>query len=434
MNGREGLTTVTVIIAGAGIAGLTLGLTLDQIGVPFRIFEAASRLKPLGVGINLQPNAVRELFDLGLEVELDRIGIRTRDYGFYTKAGLEIWTEPRGLDAGYRWPQYSVHRGKLQMALHAALVDRAGRDCVVPGARATGFENVDGGAVLQLDTEAGPMAIRGDLLIAADGIHSAIRRQMRPQEGAPIWGGAVLWRATTEAVPYKSGASMILAGHATQRIVAYPIGRPEPSTGKATINWIAERTVDPSAGWRKEDWNRRADVADFLPHFEGWRFDWLDVPALIRGAREVFEYPMVDRDPIDRWTDGRVTLMGDAAHPTYPVGSNGASQAIVDARLIGAGLLKHGIGPDALLAYEKIVRPLTEQIVLANRGSGPDAIMQLVEERCGGLFDRIEDVVPRAELAAHAEKYKKIAGFGIDTLNARPDLIPAGARVSCGFR
>lgn len=419
---------MTVLIAGAGIAGLTLGLTLHQIGVPFRIFEAAPEMKPLGVGINLQPNAVRELFDLGLEAALDRIGIRTRDYGFYTRTGLEIWTEKRGLDAGYRWPQFSIHRGRFQMALCEALVERAGPDCVVTGARATGFENTADGAVLHLDTATGHEAVRGGLLIAADGIHSAIRRQMRPEEGAPIWGGAILWRATTEAPPFKSGASMILAGHDTQRIVAYPISPPDPDTGLATINWIAELTTEPAAGWRKEDWNRKADLADFLPAFDDWDFDWLDVPALIRGAKEVFEYPMVDRDPIDGWTEGRVTLMGDAAHPTYPVGSNGASQAIVDARVIGARFLEHGLEPRALEAYEAVIRPQTEKIILTNRGSGPDAIMQLVEDRSGGVFDRIEDVVPRAELAAHAEKYKKIAGFSIQDLNARPPLIPEGAR------
>ena len=419
---------MTVLIAGAGIAGLSLGLTLHQIGVPFRIFEAAPELKPLGVGINLQPNAVRELFDLGLEPALDRIGIRTRDYGFYTRTGLEIWTEPRGLNAGYRWPQFSVHRGRFQMALYEALVERAGSDCVVTGARATGFDNTPDGVTLKLETATGRMAVGGRLLIAADGIHSAIRRQMRPDEGPPIWGGAILWRATTEAPPFKSGASMILAGHDTQRIVAYPISPPDPDTGLATINWIAELTTDPAAGWRKEDWNRQADLADFLPAFEGWRFDWLDVPALIRGAKEVFEYPMVDRDPIETWTEGRVTLMGDAAHPTYPVGSNGASQAIVDARVIGAGFLEHGIGPQALEAFEAVIRPQTEKIILTNRGSGPDAIMQLVEDRSGGVFDRIEDVVPRAELADHAEKYKRIAGFSIQDLNARGPLIPEGAR------
>ena len=382
------------------------------------------------MGINLQPNAVRELFDLELEAELDRVGIRTRDYGFYTRTGLEIWTEPRGLDAGYRWPQFSVHRGRFQMALYQALATRAGPDCVVAGARATGFANTGNGAVLHVGSASGTEAVQGDVVIAADGIHSAVRRQMRPAEGSPIWGGAILWRATTQAAPYKTGASMILAGHDTQRIVAYPITAPDPATGEATINWIAELTVDPSNGWRKEDWNRKADPADFLPAFADWRFDWLDVPALIRGADAVYEYPMVDRDPIDRWTDGRVTLMGDAAHPTYPVGSNGASQAVVDARVIGAKFLEHGVGPDALDAYEAAVRPQTEKVILANRGSGPDAIMQLVEDRCGGRFERIDEVVPRSELAAHAEKYKKIAGFSIADLNARPALIPTGARMA----
>jgi 5-methylphenazine-1-carboxylate 1-monooxygenase len=417
---------MTVLIAGAGIAGLSLGLTLHQIGVPFRIFEAAQSIKPLGVGINLQPTAVRELMDLGLGGMLDRVGLRTRDYGFYTRTGREIWTEPRGQEAGYRWPQYSVHRGLLQMALYEALIDRAGAEVVVTGQRVTGFRNGGGGAALLLDRMDGPTEITGDLVIAADGIHSAIRARMQPGEGAPVWGGAILWRGTTLARPFLSGASMVLAGHDTQRIVAYPISKPDPETGLATINWIAERSVDPSAGWRREDWNRAADVAEFLPFFEGWKFDWLDVPALIRGADKVYEYPMVDRDPIDSWTEGHATLIGDAAHATYPVGSNGASQAILDARILGAKLQEHGVTAEALRAYENEVRPAVNKVVLANRGSGPDAIMQMVEDRCGGVFQRIEDVISKQELAAHAAKYKKLAGLSIDDLNARPPTIAGG--------
>lgn len=417
---------MTVLIAGAGIAGLTLGLTLHQIGVPFRIYEAADELRPLGVGINLQPNAVRELLDLGLGAALERTGVRTREYGFFTKTGLEIWTEPRGTWAGYRWPQYSVHRGALQMELLAALRARAGAEAVVTGARVAGFETGAAGAALRL---ADGRRAEGALAVAADGIHSAIRRQMYPGEGPPIWKGAILWRGVTQARPFRTGASMILAGHDTQRFVAYPISAPDPETGLAAINWIAERTVDPSAGWRREDWNRAADVAEVLPFFEAWNFGWLDAPGLIRGAARVWEYPMVDRDPIPRWTEGRVTLMGDAAHPTYPVGSNGASQAIVDARVIGARLAEHGVTPAALLAYEAEVRPATEKIILANRGSGPDAVMQMVEDRCGGVFERIEDVIPRETLAAHAARYKALAGFSIEALNARPPIIPPEARV-----
>ncbi len=415
---------MTVLIAGAGIAGLTLGLTLHQAGIPFRIYEAVPELKPLGVGINIQPNAVRELFDLGLEDALATVGVRTRDYGFYTKSGLEIWTEPRGTWAGYRWPQFSVHRGKLQMLLARTLEERSGADAVVTGTRVTGYAKGETGVTATLEDTDGTRTEDGAVLIAADGIHSAIRHQMEPDEGPPIWAGRVLWRGTTEARPFLSGASMIMAGHDTQRIVAYPISAADPDTGSAIINWIAELRVDPAKGWRKEDWNREANLDDFLPAFEGWSYDWLDVPALIRGAEKVLEYPMVDRDPIDRWTDGYVTLIGDAAHPTYPVGSNGASQAIVDARLIGRMFLDHGVKAAALQAFEAQVRPAMEKLILANREDGPDAIMQVIEDRCGGVFDHISDVISENELRAHADGYKTLAGFSIDALNRRPATIP----------
>jgi 2-polyprenyl-6-methoxyphenol hydroxylase-like FAD-dependent oxidoreductase len=418
---------MTVLIAGGGIAGLTLGLTLHQLGVPFRIFETTRKIRPLGVGINLQPNAVRELLDLGLGTELDRIGVRTRQIGFYSKHGLLIWEEPRGTWAGYAWPQYSVHRGHLQVLLHQTLIARAGPNCVVTGTRATGFRTGPDQATLLLDNGE---TIAGDLVIGADGIHSALRAQMYPQEGAPIWNGRVLWRATTEAEAFLGGGAMVMIGHDDLRIVAYPISDPNAETGCTTINWIAEKRFDPEIGWRREDWNRAADIRDFLPDFADWRFDWIDVPALVRGAAEVFEYPMVDRDPLPAWTEGRVSLMGDAAHPTYPVGSNGASQAIIDARMIGAALLTHGRTHAALAAYEDAVRPVTTAVGLANRGSGPDAILQRVEDLCGGRFERIDDVIPRAELAAHAEHYKSLAGFSIETLNAKPPIIPPAARTS----
>lgn len=418
---------MSILIAGGGIAGLTLGLTLHQIGVPFRIFEAARELKPMGVGINLQPNAVRELFDLGLEAELDAIGVKTRQLGFYSKLGKTIWEEPRGTGAGYAWPQYSVHRGALQMMLYRALAERAGAGCIETGARAAGFENTGGGATLLL---AGGRRIEGSLVVAADGIHSALRARMVPDEGAPIWNGRILWRATTRAPAFKGGAVMAMIGHDDLRLVAYPISQPDAG-GLVTMNWIAEKRFDPSAPWRREDWNRPADINEFLPDFAGWQFDWIDVPGLIRGAEVVYEYPMVDRDPLARWTDGNVTLMGDAAHPTYPVGSNGASQAIVDARVIGARLLDHGISASALQAYEAEVRPVTTAVGLANRaGGGPDGVLQQVENLCGGDFRDISEVIPQAELAAHAAKYKSIAGFSIEELNSRPRIIPADARIS----
>ncbi|MCR9139343.1 MAG: flavin-dependent oxidoreductase [Alphaproteobacteria bacterium] len=425
---------MTVLIAGAGIAGLSLALTCHQIGVPFKVFESAQALKPLGVGINLQPNAVRELFDLGLEDSLAQIGVETREYGMFSKKGLEIWTEPRGRWAGYKWPQYSIHRGALQMLLHQTLIERAGPQCVQTGWRAVGFENDRNAAHLRLvsATTGQTRTESADLIVGADGIHSAIRSQIEPGEGPPVWGGAVLWRATTQAVPFRTGASMALIGHATQRLVAYPISAPDPATGLVSMNWIAELTHDPSAGWNREDWNREADKDAFLPAFADWAFDWIDVPDLVNGARKIFEYPMVDRDPIDRWTDGRVTLMGDAAHPTYPVGSNGASQAIVDARKLGANLIEHGLRAEALEAYEADVRPATTRIVRTNRGSGPDAVLQLIEDRCGGSFDHIDDVTSPGELADHAARYKAIAGFSIDALNALPQTIPDGSTILSG--
>lgn len=418
---------MTVLIAGGGIAGLTMGLTLHQIGVPFRLFESAAEIRPLGVGINLQPNAVRELYDLGLKAGLERIGVRTRQIGFHTKHGLRIWEEPRGTWAGYAWPQYSVHRGALQVMLYETLLERAGPACIETGARVAGFARDEDRAELIL---ADGRRIDGDLLIAADGIRSAIRAQMVPDEGEPIWNGQVLWRGTTPADAYFGGGAMVMIGHDSLRVVAYPITDPDPETNIATINWIAEKRFDTTGGWRRQEWNRTVAAADILPDFADWRFGWIDVPALIGGAAEIFEYPMIDRDPLERWSHGRLTLMGDAAHPMYPVGSNGASQAIVDARVIGAKLLAQGIGPEALAAYEAEVRPVTTAITGANRkGGGPDGVLQRVEDLCGGMFEDIEEVIPHADLAAHSAKYKSIAGFSIEALNARPALIPAGARV-----
>ncbi len=420
-----------VLVAGGGIAGLTLALTLHQIGVPVQVYESASRLEPLGVGINLQPNAVRELCDLGLEANLAGIGVATQEYGFYTKTGLEIWNEPRGLLAGYAWPQYSVHRGQLQMLLYRTVIERLGPGSVITGTRAVGYENTGDRVRLTLSTGASPVSdtSEGAVLIGADGLHSAIRAQMVPDEGPPIWSGAIMWRGATRGRPFRTGASMALIGHATQRFVCYPISEIDPSTGQALMNWIAELAFDPSSGWNREDWNRRADKADFVDEFVDWRFDWIDCLGLIEATDEVFEYPMVDRDPLDAWTDGRATLMGDAAHIMYPVGSSGASQAIVDARKLGRAFLDHGVGPDALLGYEEEMRPATARMILANRGSGPDAVMQIVEDRCGGVFDDIEDVMPHEERAELAAGYKKTAGFGIDALNAAPPIIPPGARI-----
>lgn len=419
---------MTVLIAGGGIAGLALALTCDQIGVPFQVYESASEIKPLGVGINVQPTAVRELYDLGLQEQLDAIGVQTRDYGMYAKTGRHIWTEPRGLHAGYDWPQYSVHRGLLHLMLYESLVERAGPSCVETGWTATGFDNEPDAAVLHLRSrDRRTRTVRGDLLIGADGIHSAVRAQMYPKQGEPSWGGAVLWRGTTRSVPFLTGASMVMIGYSGLRFVSYPISKPDPRTGEALINWIANLEYDPDRPWNKEDYSREANVDDVLPAFSDLSFDWIDCPGLIRSTDQIYEYPMVDRDPVDRWTFGRVALTGDAAHAAYPVGSNGAGSAIIDARVLGAMFLKHGVTTTALEAFEAETLPAASKVVLMNRTAGPDSILDVVEERCGGVFDDIEDVIPHAEMAAHALRYKSAAGFGIAETNARPPTIPPDA-------
>jgi len=284
--------------------------------------------------------------------------------------------------------------------------------------------------VLHLRNAAGQQrGERGAILIGADGIHSALRRQIAPQEGEPVWGGAVLWRGTTRARPFKTGASMVMIGHSGLRFVCYPVSRPDPTDGLATLNWIANLNYEHGQAWNKEDWNREARLDDFLPRFEGMRFDWLDVPALVRAADKVFEYPMVDRDPLPQWTVGRVSLMGDAAHAAYPVGSNGAGSAIIDARKLGRALLAHGLNEQALQAYEAEMRPVTAKVTLTNRVAGPDQILDIVEARCGGQFDHIDDVISQQELKEHAARYKAIAGYAVEATNSAPRTIePAGAR------
>jgi len=421
---------MTILVAGAGIAGLTFALTCHQIGIPVRLFEQVDEIRPLGVGINLQPHAIRELMELGLQSWFDDIGIRTREVAYFSKHGRPIWSEPRGIEAGYNWPQLSVHRGKLQLMLMDVVRSRLGADAVATGWKATGYSQDRNDVTLTLANRKGETRTeRGSLLVAADGIHSAIRAQMHPGEGPPVWGGAVLWRATSRARPFLTGASMAMAGHEWQKFVTYPISATDPETGLADINWVAEIKKAPDALWNREDWNRPGNIADFLPAFESWNFDWLDIPALIRSAAQIYEYPMVDRNPLDTWRDGRVTLMGDAAHPMYPIGSNGASQAILDSRILGKCLLDRELSEAALVAYEDQRRPATTRIVLANRGNGPDQIMQVVEEKCDGLFDTIDEVMSAEELADHAARYKALAGFDLQTLNSRPPLIPqAGVR------
>ena len=421
-----------VIIAGGGIGGLATALTLHQIGVPCIVFEAVREMRPLGVGINLQPNAVRELYDLGISAqELDRVGLPAREWALVGLNGNDIYSEPRGLLAGYNWPQYAVHRGRFHMLLHDTFVARAGRDAIRLGSRVTGYRRQsDGGVTALIERADGTRAeTRGALLIGADGIHSAIRAQMHPGQPPIHWGGAVMWRGTTQGRPIRSGASFVGLGTHRQRVVFYPISQPDPATGLSMINWIAEVTMDNSEGWKQSGWFRQVPTSDFVHHFDDWIWDWLDVPAMIRGADSAFENPMIDRDPVPTWRDGPVVLMGDAAHAMYPTGSNGGSQAIVDARILGACMVEHGASEAALAAFDdKLCGPIS-QLVLRNRGAGPFGLLNLVDERCGGTFDNIDDVIPPAERTEFMARYKAAAGFAIETLNKAPPTISPGARV-----
>lgn len=411
---------MSLLISGAGIGGLALALTCEQIGLPCRVLEQAETIRPLGVGINLQPNAVRELIDLGLEADLARIGVPTEELAMFAPNGAEVWREPRGRAAGYRWPQYSVHRGELLMMLHRAVVARLGPEAIETAARGQRFRTEGEKAVLETTTG----ERRADILVAADGLHSAARAQMHPDEGPPIWAGAILWRGTARARPFADRNLMAMIGDYDQKFVTYPISPPD-DRGEVLVNWIAEKRVDPAGGWAREDWSREAKQADFAPLFADWRFGWLDVPALIDAAPTVYEYPMVDRDPAPHWTEGRVTLMGDAAHIMYPTGSNGASQAIVDARTLGRAFRDHGPTPAALTAYETTLRPRMAKVIEANRGAGPDYVLEIVKQRSGGAFDDLEAVMPHAERTAFAANYKATAGLSIDELNAAPPILGA---------
>lgn len=417
---------MTVLIAGGGIGGLTLALSLHQIGVPCRVFESVPALRPLGVGINVLPHAVRELIQLGLHDQLDASGVRTRELAFFSKHGKPIWSEPRGIEAGYKWPQFSIHRGKLQQILLDAATERLGAENILTSHHLTGWtETPDGIRADFIDKATGKSAGShdGTLLIAADGIHSAIRQKLYPQEGAPLWNGRILWRGITRSDAFLTGRTMIMAGHEILKFVCYPISQAPEADGKYDINWVAERHMPPTYEWRREDYNRAARLDEFLPWFKDWTFDWLDVPGLISNCPHAYEYPLVDRDPVDRWSFGRVTLMGDAAHPMYPIGSNGASQAILDARVLTREILALGEVPAALEAYEAERRPATTDLVMLNRRNGPEQVMQIVEERAPEGFNVVTDVLSQQELEDIAANYKRVAGFQVEGLNAKPPIV-----------
>ena len=396
-----------ILIVGAGVGGLTLALALHQAGLPCRVFEQADPIRPLGVGINVLPHGAAELARLGLEDALARVAVQTQESAFFNRFGQLIWREPAGRAAGFAHPQFSIHRGDLQRVLLEAVRARLGADAVRTGFYCLGAEADATGVSLRFRDRP---PVRGAVAIACDGIHSALRRQFYPDEGPPRYSGYNMWRGVTVWPRFLTGATMVRAGWlATGKMVIYPIRNDVDDQGRQLVNWVAEietpRHLD-------RDWNRAGRLDDFLPAFADWRFDWLDVPGLIRGAGQVLEFPMVDQDPLPAWSFGRITLLGDAAHPMVPRGSNGAGQAILDARALADCLARGGDPAAALAEYERLRLAPTTQVVLTNRANPPDAILREVFLRSGDRpFARIEDVIAPDELRALSEGYKAVAGL-----------------------
>ena len=403
-----------VAIVGAGIGGLTLALCLHRAGIACRVFEQAAEVRPLGVGINILPHATAELRELGVLEALEKVAVTTREAAFFNRFGQLVYAEPAGRFAGHETPQLSIHRGDLQGVLLAAVKERLGADAVVTGHACTGAFDVDGAHAVRLafrdPAGAALPEVEATLAIGCDGIHSAIRRQLHPQEGPPRWSGVNMWRGVTAHAPFLSGATMVRAGWLTVgKMVIYPIRNDIDGEGRQLVNWVAELEAKTPV---ERDWNARGKLGDFFAAFADWHFDWLDVAALIEGTESVLAYPMVDQDPLPRWSFGRVSLLGDAAHPMVPRGSNGAGQAILDARGLADSLTARGLTPEALSEYDRVRNAATAKIVLMNRTNPPDAILREVHERSGDKpFERIEDVVPREELARIADAYKQVAGL-----------------------
>lgn len=407
-----------IAIIGAGIGGLTAALALHEAGISCKVYEAVDEIKPLGVGVNILPHAVKELDRLGLLSELKRVAVETKESIFFNKHGQYVYAEPAGLAAGYKWPQFSIHRGDLQMILLTAVRQRLGEDSVVTGHKCTGYEEDADGVTVHFEGMNGEAraSVKAKLLVACDGIHSVVRKKLYPNEGAPRYSGVNMWRGSVVWKPFLTNASMVRAGWlSVGKMVIYPIRDNVDGKGSQLVNWVAEIECPQPA---QRDWNRKGRLDDFFPAFSDWKFDWLDVAGMIAATENVLEYPMVDQDPLPRWSFGRVTLLGDAAHPMVPRGSNGAGQAILDAPSLAEQLKAHGLTAEALAAYDEIRRKATTDVVLMNRKAPPDAILKRVHELTEGKpFANISDVISDEELADISNAYKNVAGLNKDKLN-----------------
>jgi 2-polyprenyl-6-methoxyphenol hydroxylase-like FAD-dependent oxidoreductase len=393
---------------------------LHARGIDCEIFEQADAIRELGVGINTLPHAIKELADLGLLARLDAVAIRTYELFYTNRFGQEIWREPRGLDAGYDIPQFSIHRGRLQSVIYQAVRARLGESRIHLNCRLGSFTQDEGGVTAYFFDRNGAhrATARGDVLIGADGIHSVVRDKLFPNEGPPRWNGLMLWRGAIDWPTFLTGRSMVVAGGLAAKLVVYPIAegtRPD----KRLTNWaVVGRVADGSTPVpQKQDWSRPGRFEDLMPHVQRFRIPYMDARALIEATNEFWEYPMCDRDPLPRWSHGRVTLLGDAAHPMYPVGSNGASQAILDARCL-ADQLKDADHPvHALWSYEQTRLPMTAEIVRMNRRGGPEGVIDAVEARAPDGFSNIDDVLSFEQRKAIVRGYASAAGFAREQVN-----------------
>jgi len=404
--------TTDVTIVGGGIGGLTLALFLHQNNISCRVYEAVPQIKAIGAGINLLPHAVKELDSLGLLEGLDRVGIRTKDASYFNQYGQHIYTEAAGIDAGYHWPQFSIHRGDLHEVLLDAVIERLGPESVVTGYRCTGVEQDDDTVTANFvdgDGNALP-SVTSRIAVGADGIKSVIRKQFYPDEGEPRYSGYTIWRGVLPYKPFLSGANTIRAGWMpVGKIMVYPIRNNIDDEGNQLMNWVVTQERPRP---KVLDWNKPAKIEDFFEPFRDWHFDWLDVPDMLQKTERPLIFPMVDRDPLPTWTFGRATLLGDAAHPMYPRGSNGAGQSIIDARVMTQRFCEMGVTPEALQAYDVERVKKTGEVVLMNRKNPPDAILREVYERTGGKrFENIDDVISKDELDEIVNRYRRVAGF-----------------------